>query len=188
MGCYRQGMAILKISIHPNDTLFGLTAQSGAKFESGSRIDKAWPRPPEFHPGWTLGPSVLVPRTSIGARALLEDLRPPTAWVPAPEEGEVVYFRVVLETPGGAPDGAIMEPGQVALGSVKERRLGGDVYVITGRRAMTDEFRFECERILADPANQVELRPIPDPPTGSFLWVNRDDIQPQVIDLPMPIR
>ena len=91
LGCYRRGMGLWKISIHPNDTLFGFTAQSGSKFESGSRIDKAWPRPPEFHPGWTIGPSILVPRTSIGARAVLEDLHPSTAWVPAPDEGEVVF-------------------------------------------------------------------------------------------------
>lgn len=132
LGCYRQGMGLFKISIHLDDTLFGFTSQSGAKFESGSRIDKEWPRPPEFHPGWTLGPSILVPRTSIGARALLEDLQPSTAWIRAPREGEAVFFRIVLETSGAAPDGAIMEPGQVVLGSVKERRSGGDVWVIAG--------------------------------------------------------
>jgi hypothetical protein len=110
-------MGLFKISMHPDDTLVAFTAQSGAKFANGSRVDKAWPRPPEFRPGWTIGPSILVPRTSIGARALLEDLHPSTAWVPAPQEGEAVFFRVVFEAPGGAPDGAIMEPGQVALGS-----------------------------------------------------------------------
>lgn len=80
-------MGLWKISIHPNDTLSGFTAQSGAKFESGSRIDRAWPRPPEFHPGWTIGPSILVPRTSIGARGLLEDLHPSTAWGPRARRG-----------------------------------------------------------------------------------------------------
>jgi hypothetical protein len=187
LGCYRQGMGLFKISIHPNDTLFGLTEQSGAMFENGSRIDKAWPRPPEFHPGWTIGPSILVPRTSIGARALREELHPSIAWVRAPREGEAVFFRVVLETPGGAPDGEIMEPGQVALGSVKERRFGGEVWVIAGRRPVTMDFRLECERLLADPANQVRMRPIPNRPTGSLLCINRDDIQPRVIYLPMPI-
>ena len=76
LGCYRQGMGLFKISMHPDDTLVAFTAQSGAKFENGSRVDKTWPRPPEFRPGWTIGPSILVPRTSIGARALLEDLHP----------------------------------------------------------------------------------------------------------------
>jgi hypothetical protein len=189
LGCYRQGMGLFKISIHPDDTLFGFTAQSGVKFEHGSRIDKAWPRPPEFHPGWTLGPSILVPRTSIGARALREDLHPTTSWVRAPREGEAVFFRVVLEAPGGAPDGAIMEPGQVALGSVKERRSGGEVWVIAGRRPLTPEFRSTCEGILADPANRMELvgAPNPDRPPGSLLWVNRDDVQPRIVDLPAPI-
>lgn len=81
-----------------------------------------------------------------------------------------------------------MEPDQVALGSVKERRSGGEVWLIAGRRRMTVEFRLDCERILADPANHVTISPVPNPPSGSLLWIHRDDIQPQVIDLPMPIR
>lgn len=81
----------------------------------------------------------------------------------------------------------------MALGSVKERRFGGDVWVIAGRRPMSDEFRLQqqCERIFADPANQVEKRPTrpnPGPPTGPLLWLYRADTQPQVIDLPAPIR
>ena len=81
-----------------------------------------------------------------------------------------------------------MEPGQVALGSVKERRSGGEVWVIAGRLPITDDFRLQCERILSDPANQMEVRPKPARPMGSLLWIHRADIQPQVIDLPMPIR
>jgi hypothetical protein len=81
-----------------------------------------------------------------------------------------------------------MERGQLALGSVRERRSGGEVWVIAGRRSMTAEFQLECERILADPTNQVTMSSVPSRPTGSFLWIHRGDTQQQIIDIPMPIR
>jgi len=189
LGCYRVGMGLYKISIHPKDTLFGFTRQSAAKFGSGSRIDKAWPRPQEFHPGWTRGPAVLVPRTSLGARDLSdEDLGAPIAWVPAPGEGEFVTFTIVLEAPGGAPDGEIMEPHHVVLGSVVERRSGGNVWVLAGRQATTSDFQRTCERLLANPTNQFHMRPKPECPPGTFLWLHRNDVQPMWIDLPLPTR
>jgi hypothetical protein len=183
---HRHGL--IKISMHEHDTLVGFTQQSGAKFETGSRIDKAWPRPPEFHPGWTRGPTVVVPRTSLGARNLLsEDLSTAIAWIPAPQNGEVVEFTVVVETPGGAPDGAFMQLGDVALGSVVDRRSGSDVWVIAARRPTSDDFQLRCEHLLADPSNKVEVQhPRPDRSPGTFLDIYRDDLQPLVVDLPAP--
>jgi hypothetical protein len=54
-----------KISLHtPDAWLIAFTSESGVVVpETGTRTVGTWRRPPEFAPGWTRGPTIVVPRT-----------------------------------------------------------------------------------------------------------------------------
>lgn len=183
-------MGVFKISLHEKDTLFGFTRESGSKFESGSRIERTWPRPPETTEGWTQGPQIMVPRTSLGARGLMSmDIGAGIEWYPAPQLGEVVVFTVWWQTPG-APDGAPLEPGGAVMGRVIERRTGGNVWVMAHRMHGDAEYMRMCEITLADQTNQLVYDDAPGRPKGSLIRVHtqQDAPQPQVTDLPVPYR
>jgi hypothetical protein len=189
LGC-SSAMGLFKISLHEKDTLVGFTRESGAKFESGSRIAQAWPRPPEFQVGWTRGPQIHVPWNSLGARDLMsKDVGADIEWYPPPEVGEVVVFTVLWEAPGD-PDGAFLQPRDAVMGSVVERRTGCNVWVIAQRVQGDAEYMRGCEEMLADPTNQFIYDVAPVRPHGALLRVHtgQEGPQPQVTDLPSPHR
>ena len=97
LGASKAAMSILKISLHHSGVwVLAATEQSGAKFD-GNRRAKRWAQPLGHAPGVVRGPSILVPRTSLGSRPTPPD-EPlnQVAWFAAPGEGEAVEFSLYL--------------------------------------------------------------------------------------------
>jgi hypothetical protein len=61
---------------------------------------KTWKRPPEFKPGWTWGPHIVVPRVPHTDHAKIDEM--PTKhveWMPKPAEGRRVTIAVIFASP-----------------------------------------------------------------------------------------
>jgi hypothetical protein len=65
------------------------------------RIIRQWQRPAEFTPGWTQGPSVFVPATSLSdPLPAFADPGPKVVWLNPPSEGKKLQFTILLSRPG----------------------------------------------------------------------------------------
>jgi hypothetical protein len=115
----------LKLSLHqtgPDQWIAAFTSESGAVLEgTGSRRHRTWTRPPEFTPGWTQGPTILVPW--VKWRGQLQHLENPpidTVWVPGPARKRKLLFIVLFSAPTVPPDGInlVSEPGDRIVGSL----------------------------------------------------------------------
>ena len=74
LGASKTSMGTVKVSLHQSGVwVFAATQQSGATFQNGNRRAKQWAAPAEHSPGVRRGPSVLVPHTFLGARAIAPD-------------------------------------------------------------------------------------------------------------------
>jgi hypothetical protein len=87
----------LKLSLHASgERISAFTEQSGVVIqETGSRRHKTWKRPPEFTPGWTHGPAVIVPWLSWRDELLwkYEEYPDDTEWVPEPRRSKKIPFK-----------------------------------------------------------------------------------------------
>jgi len=89
-----QTMGIFKVSLHESGVwILAATKESGVTFQNENRRAKQWNRPLEHAKGITRGPSIIVPRTSLGSRAIKEKEKSKKAfWFRGPEKGELVEF------------------------------------------------------------------------------------------------
>jgi hypothetical protein len=93
----------------------------------GSDVSK-WTRPPEFRPGWTRGPDLLIPHSP--ARVRLPAVEPetpvPTTWLAPPQPGFVARFSLLLASPRA--EGSTWRPqdapGTVSLAVLPLRTAG----------------------------------------------------------------
>jgi hypothetical protein len=111
----RSTAGIYKISLHESGAwISAFTAQSARTPEElRDRRHKTWRRPPEFTPGWTHGPAVLLPwapwqpTLPVPPETVTED----TIWVPCPKEMRQVAISLLIASPnvpkGGEHDVSI---------------------------------------------------------------------------------
>ena len=91
---------LVKFSLHRSGNWrFAWTEKSGIKSErSGDRAEEKWKRPTPFSPGWTQGPSIIVPNSGI-KRSFRhdpeEDLRG-IVWIPPASPGSRHHFTILF--------------------------------------------------------------------------------------------
>ena len=97
----RQTARTLKLSLHASGTwISAFTSESKVQITDSisgrvSRRHTTWSRPAELAPGWTQGPSLVVPGVSWrGELTGTVDYHPKTSWFPAPPEGGQICFTV----------------------------------------------------------------------------------------------
>jgi hypothetical protein len=94
----------LKLSLHESgEWISAFTNQSGVIIqETGSRRHKTWKRPPEFTPGWTHGPAVIVPWVTWRDELVwkYEDYPDDTEWVPEPKRNKKILFNILFSAAG----------------------------------------------------------------------------------------
>lgn len=89
-----------KLSLHESGKwVSAFTEQSGVVLsETGYRRHREWQRPSEFRPGWTQGPSVMVPwvtwRDELPLRH--EQIPADTEWVPEPKRNKKLLFNLLF--------------------------------------------------------------------------------------------
>jgi hypothetical protein len=94
----RESMRIAKVSLHDREWRYAYTSQSGAVSPgSGSRVEVRWLPQGNFAPGWTQGPTVLVPHLDdfVTFPALDPDTRS-TVRLPGPSRGHMLGFTILL--------------------------------------------------------------------------------------------
>ncbi len=118
---------LIKLSMHwSGKWRLAWTKESGIRApRSSDRVEERWHRPAEFRPGWTRGPSVIVPavdmREPFSRRP--EKIGKPVVWSPAPRSGYSYRFVLLFAAPGVASkdwQSAVDSPG-VLIGTVKLR-------------------------------------------------------------------
>jgi hypothetical protein len=136
---WRSSGQMFKGSFHPADAenptavwTHGLTTESKAKFDTGSRRSHVWPLPAEFQPGWYRGPSISIPR--------LADRRydfPPfhglsgIEWVPAPRPGHQRWLGLYLTDARDNLPPFTLDEGVEPVGSPLPMRSGWHLSVLT---------------------------------------------------------
>lgn len=187
IGASGQSMGIFKMSLHQSGVwVLAATKQSGAVFQNGNRRAKQWNRPLEHVKGVTRGPSILVPRTTLGSRTLIEKEKSKKAvWIESPGEGELVEFSVYFVRENTKTNWNSNETVIADLGMT-----GGDrVVLLASTEQSPPNFLATCEKLLqenvfgsSNPSGIIE---------GSFLWVTQsnDNLSvPMIVDLPVPIK
>lgn len=96
---------IVKISMHASGVwAVAAPSGSGAELSPGNRRMKAWRRPAEFHPGWTWGPHVGVPRMADTDHAKIDEGQTTAIeWLPRPKPGMRATITVIFATPEKTP-------------------------------------------------------------------------------------
>jgi hypothetical protein len=93
----------IKYSLHRSGQWrLAWTEKSGQRAEgSTDRVEGRWKRPPEFRPGWTQGPAVIVPNSGIQRpfRRRRDDDQAPVLWSPTARPGHSHRFVVLLARP-----------------------------------------------------------------------------------------
>ena len=117
----RISLGTYKISLHESgEWISALTSQSGARFdEIGSRRHRTWMRPSEFTPGWTQGPSLLIPWVHwVGDFPQIEKLPRDLHWIPGPPEHGKLTVTVLFAAPEVPPDSiqSVSQHGDHILG------------------------------------------------------------------------
>lgn len=180
-------MGVVKISLHKSGVwVLAATKQSGAAFDNGNRRAKQWNRPSEHVKGVTRGPSILVPRTTLGSRLLMEKEKSKKAtWIAAPGEGELTEFSIYLvkentKTAWNSNETVIADIGM----------MGGErVVLLASAQQSSPDFLATCEKILQE--NAFYCSNPSDVVEGSFLWVSQSQDKfsvPILVDLPVPIK
>jgi len=130
---------IFKMSLHASGVwVVAFTKQSGAIFESNRR-GKAWRRPPEFAPGWTMGLSICIPRLDDSRLANERQFdNKPIRWLPSPAVGNARWLTVVFSRHRDADPREALPDLAEDVGSL-ELADGGRVWVLSAERRLTDE-------------------------------------------------
>jgi hypothetical protein len=187
LGASKATMGILKISLHSSGVwVLAATRQSGASFEGGNRRAKQWNRPLEHVHGVTRGPSVLVPRTSLGSRKLIPgDADKKVHWYRAPDEGETVEFSLYFVRPETPTS---WSSDETVLDSLRLSH-GNRLVVLASARPSPKSFLDTAEKLLRQ--NVFRLDDVSAFHGGSFLWVtqSQDHLKiPLIVDLPVPLQ
>lgn len=179
-------MGAFKLSLHKSGVwTFAATAQSGIVFADGNRRAKRWNRPLEHSPGVTRGPSIIVPRTSLGSRPLTADeTRKAVKWSPAPRIGEVIEFSLYLVASGASTRWPRHE---VVVGELDLAR-GNRVVLLSAPRRPPPGLLDTVEKLLRD--NVFRMKDPSRFAGGPLLWVSQSEDAlhvPMIFDLPVPI-
>ncbi|MFQ5801995.1 MAG: hypothetical protein ACE5JQ_03745 [Candidatus Methylomirabilales bacterium] len=187
LGASGNSMSIFKISLHSSGIwVLAATEQSGATFENGNRRAKKWNRPLEHASGVTRGPSVFVPHTSLGSRALAsKEKQKKVVWYAGPVKGQSVEFSVYFVDSDAKSNWNADETtlADVVLAS------GDRVVLLASARPSPSDFLETCEKLLRE--NVFGMRNPGNFREGSFLWItqSRDRLAvPLIVDLPVPIK
>ena len=187
IGASGQSMGIFKVSLHQSGVwVLAVNKQSGATFQDGNRRAKQWNRPLEHVKGVTRGPSILIPRTTLGSRSLMEKEKTKTAvWIEAPEEGELVEFSIYFVRGNTKTNWNRNEKIIADLGMSS----GDRVILLASTQQSPPDFLATCEKLLhenvfgsSNPSGLIE---------GSFLWVTKSQDKlaiPMIVDLPVPLK
>jgi hypothetical protein len=140
-----------KLSIHESgEWIHALTSQSGAVFqETGSRRSHTWQRPPEFTPGWTQGPAILLPwvpwRDELKS---FEEATSDTEWVPPPKRNKKLLFNILISAAGVTDDAsAVSRPGDRLLDRHLPMANGEAVWLQTRQAEMSPEENAGIRRV-----------------------------------------
>lgn len=187
LGASKASMGIFKISLHSSGVwVLAATKQSGASFEGGNRRAKQWNRPLEHVSGVTRGPSVLVPRISLGSRKLIPgDANKKVHWYRAPAKGEVVEFSFYFVCPDTPTSWNLDETVLNTL----PLSYGNYLVVLASARPWPKSFLYTAEKLLRE--NIFHMDDISAFRGGSFLWVtqSQDYLKiPLIVDLPIPLQ
>jgi hypothetical protein len=132
--------------------------------ETDDRLIHRWRRPPQFRPGWTHGPSVVVPWAPIGRhfRAVDAPAGKPVQWMPAPAPLHKVVFAILFAA-SDLPEPAwesIREPGDRNLGRLF-LRSGESVYVAVHRAPLEPSEKAEAKKVAGELHTTVPASPRP---------------------------
>jgi len=135
-------LRMFKFSMHQSGQwISAFTSDSGAMLDTGSRRHRTWHRPAEFTPGWTQGPSVIVPWVEWHGEFQPKE-KPPsdTVWVPGPAQGMKLVFNVLLSGATTLPDtiNSVSQTGDWIVGSLPLSN-GETVWVQARQAAMSPD-------------------------------------------------
>jgi hypothetical protein len=166
----------LKLSLHESgEWISAFTKQSGVIIkETGSRRHKTWRRPPEFTPGWTHGPAVIVPWVAWRDELVwkYENYPDDTEWVPEPKRNKKILFNILFSAAG--------VKGSAAAVSRKGDRLldrslplaNGEAVWLQIRHAEMQPNEVKGIRSTVDPVNMnVERKPKPGSLAATLVWI-----------------
>ena len=133
----RKISALIKFSLHRSGKWrLAWTESSGVKSQrSGERAEEKWTRPDPFRPGWTQGPSIIVPHSGVKrpfAHDPEDDLRN-ILWIPTPAPGARHHVTILFAASDAPPDSwaTITRPDDQRLGVLDLRN--GDKILVTQR-------------------------------------------------------
>lgn len=186
IGASKMSMGLLKMSLHSSGAwIFAMTQQSGATFKNNNRRHKKWNMPTEHAKGVTRGPSVLIPHTSLGSRAMLpREGGNIIKWYPAPECGHTIEFSFYFVRDGINPS---WEEDETMMGALKLSN-GNIFYILASSRPSPKQFLDTNEKLLKD--NIFRYHDISDFIGGCFLWITESPGEtkiPMIVDLPAPV-
>lgn len=187
LGASGQSMGIFKVSLHQSGVwTLAATKQSGATFQDGNRRAKKWNRPLEHAKGITRGPSIIVPRTSLGSRKIAAKEKGKNAiWFDTPGEGEHVEFSIYFVSEHASTKWNADEVEIANIGT----KSGDRVILLASKKRSPKDFIGTCEKLLRDNVFGVDkLEGIIE---SSFLWIceSRDELSiPLLVDMPLAFR
>lgn len=117
-------LGVFKLSLHESGQwITAFTNQSGATFEdTGLRRHFKWIRPEEFAPGWTLGPTILLPWVRwVEQPRHREDLPRKLEWIPGPRKRGKLMINILFAAPEVELDkvDTVSLPGDSIIGNIK---------------------------------------------------------------------
>ena len=141
----------LKVSLHESgDWRIAWTANRDLKEElRADRIIRRWRRPPEFTPGWTQGPSVVIPATSLQRPLPAHvDEGAKVVWHRPPKPGKKLQFMILISRPG-ARITSVRFPG-LSFQTVGQIKLtnGNRVWLVAVEGDLPESESKEAEQIV----------------------------------------
>jgi hypothetical protein len=118
----RSALGLFKLSLHESGKwITAFTSGSGAQFnDTGNRRHHTWTRPGEFAPGWTQGPTILLPwvRWADDPRHR-ETLPRGVEWIRGPRRRGKLMINVLFAGTSVEADGinTVSRPGDALIGS-----------------------------------------------------------------------
>lgn len=169
--------SIFKASYHPPDDRHpnavwrhAFTRESGQVFET-DRSSHMWVQPPEFAPGWFVGPTISIPKLENRKYDLPpfnedpDDMR----WVPAPNPGNARFLSLRVSDARDDLPPLELPLGAELLGSLPMRN-GWHLSVLTDERTLQARDLPPLQQILAETV-QATTPPPPGTAHASIVWV-----------------
>lgn len=128
---------LMKLSLHQSGIWrLAWTEQSGVRAKgSTDRVQTRWQRPPEFRPGWTQGPAVIIPNSGIQKpfRHSSDEDTTRVVWSPTPKPGHELRFTVLFANSKAPADSwqTVLRVGDAYLGKLNLKN--GDKVVLCRR-------------------------------------------------------